>query len=319
MQLRTLQEEVAALNSEVMRLRLMVHKCTRQAEEQHDVQRRQQQALHQAFPVGGGSQQPSPSYVHPTTGLPTVPLPGQPLAVLPQMFSGLEGTARLFRVLMETYPWLVPPEMRDAQAELAQLKRDLAAAREEAAQATAAAAERANKEKKKSKKRSSKSSSAKAKKAEGGKAESSSSSTTSSSDSDSSASSKGTTSTTSPNGNRGEGKSAGATGASSASTAAPGGKPPSAQGTPMMGPTPNRTGTPLGGRVGSFTAESGVLNLRRPVAKRAQPKLGVKKFQQAGETTDEEDAGTTLSATGTRQVQQASQQAPAAGETDFNF
>ena len=115
--MQQIEAEVTALNAEVARLRIMVERCV-------DVQQQQQRAQQQ-------QQQPAPAlfggFADPRVGtVPPMPLPGQPLAVLPVLFSGMEGTARLFRILMETYPWLTPPEVREA-AEIVRNEKALAA------------------------------------------------------------------------------------------------------------------------------------------------------------------------------------------------
>lgn len=110
MQKRALQREVEALSDEVSRLRMMVQRCVEVRE--------QQQQQQQVGTVGL------------TTGEPggvQIPLSNQPLAVLPSLFSGIDGTARLFKVLMDTYPWLVPAELQEAKAVIAEQRRREAA------------------------------------------------------------------------------------------------------------------------------------------------------------------------------------------------
>lgn len=86
--IRALESEVECLSAEVARLRLMVERCESMRN----------------FPESTAvtSQQPiaAPHMV--------LPLAGQPLDVLPSIFSGAEGTTRLLKVLLETYPWLLP-------------------------------------------------------------------------------------------------------------------------------------------------------------------------------------------------------------------
>ena len=85
--IRTLENEVECLSAEVARLRLMVERCESMKN----------------FPEPASIAQPAaaPHMV--------LPLAGQPLDVLPSIFSGAEGTTRLLKVLLETYPWLLPP------------------------------------------------------------------------------------------------------------------------------------------------------------------------------------------------------------------
>ena len=92
---KAIEEEVTSLAEEVARLRVMVDRCV---ELNLDLQQRQ-------------AQQPPPAAAH-TVPFPT---PDQPLAVLPTMFSGIDGTTRLLKLIVETYPWLkqaIEPEKR---------------------------------------------------------------------------------------------------------------------------------------------------------------------------------------------------------------
>lgn len=83
------EEELAHLNDEIARLRIMVNRCN-------------EMDSREAAPAQGAEPQVQ------------LPLSNQPMAILPGIFSGVEGTARLFRVLMDTYPWLVPVEVKEA-------------------------------------------------------------------------------------------------------------------------------------------------------------------------------------------------------------
>lgn len=109
--LEALEEEVNSLNAEVTRLRLMVQQCV-ENESRYKALEEENAALKAAVAqqqAPGGSNKLVNPY------LPGMPLPGQPLDVLPSMFTGTKGTARLFRLIMDTYPWLTPPEVREAQ------------------------------------------------------------------------------------------------------------------------------------------------------------------------------------------------------------
>lgn len=116
MQLKALEEEVSCLSAEVTRLRLMVHRCCE--EERHRQQlvsentalknalRNQQHAVPEPAAL---PQQPAPQFNY-----------GLSANALPPIFCGVDGTARLFRAIMEAYPWLVPPEVKEAQEIVAQ-------------------------------------------------------------------------------------------------------------------------------------------------------------------------------------------------------
>ena len=99
--------EMAKLSDEVARLRLMVER----------VQLRQNQLDAHQRSSSEQSSQPTgtPAYHRDPWAVPPVPLPGSPVAVLPTIFSGVDGTTRLFKLLLETYPWLEPPEVRQAR------------------------------------------------------------------------------------------------------------------------------------------------------------------------------------------------------------
>lgn len=83
--IRTLENEVEVLSTEVARLRLMVERCE-----------------------GLKAFDSSPAPVPAASPQIVLPLAGQPLDVLPSIFQGAEGTTRLLKVLLETYPWLLP-------------------------------------------------------------------------------------------------------------------------------------------------------------------------------------------------------------------
>lgn len=100
------ETEISKLTDEVARLRLMVERINESGRSTSEASSQQQQ--------------PHPAYRDPFTV--PVPLPSNPVAVLPTIFAGPEGTARLFRLLMDAYPWLVPPEVEEAREVLAKEK-----------------------------------------------------------------------------------------------------------------------------------------------------------------------------------------------------
>jgi hypothetical protein len=106
-----LEDEILKLTADVARLQIMVDRTIEASEAAalhasssspsdplsiHSQLLAQQMAALTAAPIGAAA-----------AGTPAIPLPGDPLAVLPALFSGREGTARLFRMLVETYPWLL--------------------------------------------------------------------------------------------------------------------------------------------------------------------------------------------------------------------
>ena len=118
---RALESEVETLNAEVTRLRLMVQRCV--GEQERLGREIREQHSREAAHTGDGKADNAAQHVVPQ--MIRIPQPDDPVAVLPSLFSGMDGTARLFKVLMETYPWLLPPELREAQEEL-ERKRGLA-------------------------------------------------------------------------------------------------------------------------------------------------------------------------------------------------
>ena len=133
MQYRALESEVNALDAEVTRLRIMVDRCvesqdtlrasvqTRDDRQQHrtnhtETRRNPPETAHESDPINLGTALTSTRLA----------LPGDPMAVLPAIFSGMDGTARLFKVLIETYPWLLPRDLREAQKELEAQRNDIA-------------------------------------------------------------------------------------------------------------------------------------------------------------------------------------------------
>eukprot|EP00758_Cryptobia_borreli_P012801 Tbor_TRINITY_DN5777_c0_g1::TRINITY_DN5777_c0_g1_i1::g.20402::m.20402 len=92
MEYQSLEKEVDALNTEMTRLRLMVTKC---------MEIRESSPPAATIPYTRATVDPSST---------RLPLPGDPMSVLPSIFSGMQGTARLLKVLLETYPWLLPSE-----------------------------------------------------------------------------------------------------------------------------------------------------------------------------------------------------------------
>ena len=119
-----IEEELRKLREETARLRVMVQKCV----EHRDAMQRPE-AL-DSVPCGGLRTHRSTAVVAPAEchpGVPercldytvasvvprsarsvAMPVPTDAAAVLPTMFSGAEGTARLYRLLADTYPWLAP-------------------------------------------------------------------------------------------------------------------------------------------------------------------------------------------------------------------
>lgn len=102
------------LNAEVTRLRLMVQRCV--GEQERLGREIRERPSREATHGGDGMTENAAQNVVPQ--MIRIPQPDDPVAVLPSLFSGMDGTARLFKVLMETYPWLLPPELREAQEEL---------------------------------------------------------------------------------------------------------------------------------------------------------------------------------------------------------
>lgn len=135
MQYRTLESEVNALNAEVTRLRIMVNRCV----EAQDNARQTQLVVHEPtlqqrthhpqrnYPTVSSSVDPISNVLEVLPTSTKLPLPGEPMSVLPTIFSGMDGTARLFKVLIETYPWLLPSDLRQAQFELEEEAREKAA------------------------------------------------------------------------------------------------------------------------------------------------------------------------------------------------
>jgi hypothetical protein len=119
MQLRALEDEVGALSAEMTRLRLMVQQCADREQRQAAIlaeNERLKAALLEAQATGALRSAP-------TIGS-TLP-PGS-LDALPAMFSGADGTARLFKAIMDAYPWLIPPDVQEAQ-DIVRQERDLQA------------------------------------------------------------------------------------------------------------------------------------------------------------------------------------------------
>lgn len=119
MQLRALEEEVGALSAEVTRLRLMVHRSA-----ESEMQRQQLAAEVEALKAANEELKEQQRSLKPVSD-PAGPPPTAPAAnpvfgsgvdvALPAMFCGADGTARLFRAVMEAYPWLTPVEVKEAQ------------------------------------------------------------------------------------------------------------------------------------------------------------------------------------------------------------
>ena len=80
-----LESEVSKLADEVSRLRILVNRCLEEPAVQRDER------------VGTKPTADSAPYAA--------------AAVIPHLFSGRDGTKRLFRLLMEAYPWLTPDEV----------------------------------------------------------------------------------------------------------------------------------------------------------------------------------------------------------------
>ena len=99
--LHTLEAEVSQLSNEVSRLRLI---CNRLNENPSG-------ARNGATPFSPGDGMMRDPL--------TVPMavPNEPLAILPTIFQGKVGTKRLFKLLMEAYPWLTPDEVSTAREE----------------------------------------------------------------------------------------------------------------------------------------------------------------------------------------------------------
>ena len=108
---RALESEVELLNSEVTRLRLMVQRCN---VAQQELGQKVRQGYANEGDAGGGGAVATQAFPHAVR----IPQPDDPISVLPSLFSGMDGTARLFKVLLETYPWLLPADLREAQEEL---------------------------------------------------------------------------------------------------------------------------------------------------------------------------------------------------------
>lgn len=105
---RYLDNEVASLSNEVARLRVMVQRVVAAQAQQPAMAARSAPAYFPASgPVSadGGGAIPSPFVGAATTGV-AVPRRGDPLAVLPAIFAGEQGTKRLLGLLLDTYPWL---------------------------------------------------------------------------------------------------------------------------------------------------------------------------------------------------------------------
>jgi hypothetical protein len=103
---------VEKLSFEVSRLRLMVERVTER-----------QNAINVGRSASEeSSAQPGAVHLHRDPFQVPLPLPGSPVHVLPTIFSGQEGTARLFRLLLDTYAWLEPPEMKEARELIARDK-----------------------------------------------------------------------------------------------------------------------------------------------------------------------------------------------------
>ena len=111
--IHTLEQEVCSLNSEVTRLRLMVERCVELQLESKAM-----------APPAAPSSSPTAAL------LPRTPLATDPLQILPEIFSGMDGTARLFKLLMDAYPWLAPTVVSSAKevpiVPIAQTNRDMA-------------------------------------------------------------------------------------------------------------------------------------------------------------------------------------------------
>jgi hypothetical protein len=119
MQLRALEEEVGALSAEMTRLRLMVQQCADREQRQAAIlaeNERLKAALLEAQTTGALRSAPKIGSA----------LPSGSLDALPAMFSGADGTARLFKAIMDAYPWLIPPDVQEAQ-EIVRQERDLQA------------------------------------------------------------------------------------------------------------------------------------------------------------------------------------------------
>ncbi|CUG38043.1 Hypothetical protein, putative [Bodo saltans] len=119
MQLRALEDEVGALSAEMTRLRLMVQQCTDREQRQASLaaeNERLKAALLEAQTNGA---------IHSSPRAGATAAPGT-LDALPAMFSGADGTARLFKAIMDAYPWLVPTDVQEAQ-EIVRQERELQA------------------------------------------------------------------------------------------------------------------------------------------------------------------------------------------------
>jgi hypothetical protein len=105
---RAIDAEMEKLSGEVARLRVMVERVV------DHKSRSVSEASAQPHPPAGHSIIPTPQFHRDPFTVP-VPLPTSPVAVLPTIFAGQDGTARLFRLLLDTYPWLEPPEVTEAR------------------------------------------------------------------------------------------------------------------------------------------------------------------------------------------------------------
>ena len=113
-----LEDEVVKLSNEVARLQIMVERCV-EANNQHysnktrtsspsPSQQHQQQKQTAFSSTASSSPSPNSNQQQQRSKSPfAFSAPSDPLAALPSLFSGKEGTARLFRVLVESYPWLL--------------------------------------------------------------------------------------------------------------------------------------------------------------------------------------------------------------------
>lgn len=99
-----LEEEVVKLSNEVARLQIMVERCVHTNNKMYNnTQQQNSNTSPKTATTTTTTQQPQPQQPF------SFSAPTDPLTALPTLFSGREGTARLFRVLVESYPWLLKP------------------------------------------------------------------------------------------------------------------------------------------------------------------------------------------------------------------
>src|SRR3989338_11473623 len=131
-----LEDEVVKLSDEVARLQIMVERCVENNNKMYNYHQnpppRAPSQNHNNNSPSSRSQSPAMSAtnnININNANPfTFSAPTDPLTALPSLFTGKEGTARLFRVLVESYPWLLEgnsnaapskPEQKQQQSSLA--------------------------------------------------------------------------------------------------------------------------------------------------------------------------------------------------------